>query len=98
MSDHDQVTDWQVQSNPPVQHSFSDFLLCVYFVQDGWTPLHVASEEGKQEIVQVLLGANADVNLASTVSDKQFSGGCAVDRQCLHMQCELDREQTRKMH
>ena len=30
--------------------------------KDGWTPLHPASYEGHQEIVELLIGKGADVN------------------------------------
>lgn len=32
------------------------------FAQDGRTPLHMACRSGQEEIVQMLLDANADVN------------------------------------
>jgi hypothetical protein len=47
--------------------SFSDFLLYVFRVQFGKTPLHIASKEGNTEMVTVLLSAKADVNLANQV-------------------------------
>ncbi len=31
--------------------------------KDGWTPLHPASYEGHQEIVELLIGKGADVNV-----------------------------------
>lgn len=35
----------------------------------GWTPLHLASEQGQVEVIYALLGENADVN----VVDKRVS-------------------------
>ena len=50
----------------------------IYFVafiphQNNATPLHVACQEGYHDVVQILLGAGADVNIAtSDVSDVVF--------------------------
>ena len=47
-------------------HSFTPY-------QYNTTPLYVASEKGHHDVVQILLGAGADVNIArSYVSDVIF--------------------------
>lgn len=35
--------------------------------QDGWTPLHVACQEGHQEVVQYLVSVGANVHAADKV-------------------------------
>ena len=40
--------------------------------QDNTTPLYVASKEGHHDVVKTLLGAGADVNTTSVVSDAMF--------------------------
>ena len=37
--------------------------------QDNVTPLYVASHNGHHDVVQTLVGAGADVNIATSVSD-----------------------------
>ena len=37
-----------------------------HFVQDGYSPLYVASQEGHTDVVDVLVKAGADVNDTST--------------------------------
>ena len=36
-------------------------------VQDGYTPLYMASEDGQTEVVDTLLKSNADPNMSTTV-------------------------------
>ena len=48
-------------------------LTLVYLMQDGATPLFIASQEGHLEVVQLLLEAKADVNLQKEVSSLIFS-------------------------
>lgn len=36
-------------------------------LQDGRTPLHLASERGHTSVVEVLIGAQADINLLDKV-------------------------------
>ena len=42
---------------------------CCY--QDGYTPLHIASEYGYLEVVKILLAYGADVNDKTDVSNKK---------------------------
>ena len=37
-------------------------------VQDGWTALHAACAQGRDEVVQTLMIAKADLNLQTNVS------------------------------
>ena len=39
----------------------------LYPVQDGWTALHVAAQEGHLRVVEMLLEANADVSIKTNV-------------------------------
>lgn len=41
--------------------------LCMIAVQDKWTALHVAARNGHTAVVEILIKAGADVNVASTV-------------------------------
>ena len=41
-------------------------IFCCYQTQDGYSPVHVASEEGHTEVVDLLVHAGADIHLAST--------------------------------
>ena len=41
--------------------------------QNNTTPLYVASYDGHHVVVQTLLGAGADVNIATSVSHVMFS-------------------------
>jgi ankyrin repeat protein len=45
--------------------------------KDGWTPLHPASYEGHQEIVELLIGKGADVNVK--VEFGPFQGKTPLD-------------------
>ncbi len=49
-----------------------------YLTQDGWTPLHVASQNGHRETVEVLLEHSADVNTRNKVCN------CIRWRFCLY--------------
>jgi len=42
-------------------------------LQDGWTSLHNASQNGQVEAIEVLLNAGADVHATTNVS-----GGCVA--------------------
>ena len=53
--------------------------MCIYMVffvpslyQINATPLHVASEKGHHDVVQTLLGAGAEVNIAKIVSECDY--------------------------
>ena len=39
------------------------------FVQDGWTALHLTSQDGHPNVVRVLIEANARVNQRSKVTE-----------------------------
>ena len=39
------------------------------FLQNGFTPLYMASQEGHVEVVRLLVANRADPNLATDVSD-----------------------------
>ena len=39
----------------------------LYPVQDGWTALHAAAQEGHLRVIEMLLEANADVNIKDSV-------------------------------
>ena len=45
----------------------SVMLLSLLFLQDGETPLYVASQKGHIELVQILLQKNVDVNISKKV-------------------------------
>ena len=50
--------------------------------QENATPLYVASQEGHHDVVQTLVGAGADVNMAeSDVSDMVL---CSYTSTCTH--------------
>ena len=46
------------------------YIVC-YF-QDGFTALHVACQEGKEQVVEALVVAKADLNLLTNVSDNVY--------------------------
>lgn len=62
--------------------------MCCYFLQDNYTPLHIAVESCKPAVVETLLGYGADVHIRGNadvrvaclyrVSNQQPSGSCAV--------------------
>ena len=54
-----------------------------FTVQDGASPLYVASQEGHSEVVEILLRNGADPNLAWTV------GGLVCSFHHLHVYCVL---------
>ena len=43
-----------------------------YFLQDGWTPLHIACYYGHESIVRVLLQNGADPNLQNQVTSRKM--------------------------
>ena len=45
------------------------FTMCMLILQGGETPLYEASQSGNDKVVEVLIAAGADVNLADEVSN-----------------------------
>ena len=43
------------------------YIVC--YIQGGWTALHAACHEGKEQVVEALVIAKADLNLQTNVSD-----------------------------
>lgn len=43
------------------------------YVQNGWTPLHMSSQEGHVDVVSVLIEANAHVNQKTEVMKVVYS-------------------------
>ncbi len=46
---------------------------CFYYLQNGTTPLHTASNRGHTEVVQVLLSNGAPLEAKNNVSIKELS-------------------------
>ena len=42
-------------------------MIC-YFLQDGYTPIHLALSDGHVEVVEKLISSGADVNVVDKVS------------------------------
>ena len=42
-------------------------MIC-YFLQDGDTPTHLASRDGRVQVVEKLISSGADVNVVNKVS------------------------------
>ena len=63
--------------------------------QTNETPLYVASEKGHHDVVQSLLGAGAEVNIArSDVSDLDKYGlayHCGLEHGCMQKWCNRAR-------
>jgi ankyrin repeat protein len=54
-------------------------------LQDGWTPLHRAAENGRKEVVRQLLGAGAAVDAATKVGpchQQWMNGGSWLGHSC----------------
>ena len=43
------------------------FFEILFFFKDGWTPLHVAAENGFEEIVKIFIEHRANVNIQNKV-------------------------------
>ena len=39
-----------------------------YILQDGWSPLHIASQKGYLDVMKTLMEAGANINQGSKVS------------------------------
>ena len=46
---------------------------CMFFLQEGWTALSLASWKGRTKIVQILLHAGAKINIQDQVTSKNNS-------------------------
>ena len=61
---------------PPHLTIIPSFLLIYfsvyYFLQIGWTPLHIACQNGHESTVLVLLQNGADLNLQDTVTSRRM--------------------------
>ena len=51
-------------------------LYCLILLQDGWTPFHAASQEGHDQVVELLLQAGASV-------DQETEVRCGVGQDCV---------------
>jgi hypothetical protein len=51
--------------------------VCVVWQTDGATPLYAASQEGRVEVVRLLVGSGAAVNQARVREDWGWRFGCA---------------------
>ena len=47
-------------------------VLMGFVLQDGWSPLHMASQEGHLDVVKALLAARANINQADKVSTHAY--------------------------
>ena len=45
----------------------NSFFFEIFFLKDGWTPLHIAAETGFEQIVKILIEHCASVNLQNQV-------------------------------
>ena len=50
--------------------------------QDGWTPLHLAAQNGHWEVAEKLLAAGADIETKQKVRDPGAGGGGALQERC----------------
>ena len=57
------MSSWTLGSRLPQQRCPTSYSLTV---QDGLSPLYVASQEGHSDVVDILLEAGADVHQATT--------------------------------
>ena len=53
-----------LQNSSGVTH----LLVIQFYVQKGWTALHIACQEGDDDTVKILMRAKADLNLQTKVS------------------------------
>jgi ankyrin repeat protein len=54
-------------SQPVIRITKEFFCLAQFALQAGWTPLYVASQNGRKNIAQLLLDHGADVDIADKV-------------------------------
>jgi hypothetical protein len=57
--------------------------------QEGWTPLHVAVQSGRTDIIKLLLRRGADINILNQVILANRSNCYVVTLQRLYPTCEL---------
>ena len=50
-------------------NSFTAMYMYVVCIQDEWTALHVACQNGHDDTVKILMRAKADLNLQTNVSN-----------------------------
>ena len=68
-------------------------------VQDGFTALLVAAQEGHCEIVRMLLEAKADVDMKNNVSESCSSDGvCALAESSINCLWSRDNELVQGVH
>ena len=67
-----QLEFWQKIIVIPIMNPLSWFMILYYmicyFLQDGYTPIHLASRCGHVQVVEKLLSLGADFNVVNKVS------------------------------
>jgi len=56
-------------SNPFITHTMAIlYYMMYYYLQYGYTPIHLASNDGHVQVVEKLISSGADVNVVNKVS------------------------------